>query len=135
MTRLLTDSFRFCQLKILPSISPTDVQSVVPECPGPGARAGLALSEILRQVAGSDHHPGLRQGVVAQPELPDDPPVVAIVLGLIHVLPIEIRLEAAIEKLDLAELLAVKEESIVFISEKFWTELSFSRGILEMICL
>ena len=117
----MTDSFRFCQLKISPTISPTDVQSVHPECPGPGANTGLALSEILRQASRSDHHPGLRQGVVAQPELPDDPPVVAIVLGLLHVLPIEIRLEAAIEKLDLAELLAVKEESIIFISEKFWT--------------
>ena len=56
----------------------------------------VALSENLRLPTGSDHHLGLLQRVVTKPQLPYDPSVVAIVLGFIHVFPIEIRLEAAI---------------------------------------
>ena len=94
----MTYSFRFFQLLIFNNIHFTEVQSVHPNSPWLTARNLVALSENLRLLSGSDHHLGLLERVVAKPELPYDPPVVAIVLGFVHIFPIEIWLEAATRK-------------------------------------
>ena len=62
---------------------------------GAASRGGQGKAPSHPEAPRSHHHGGGFEGIVAEPELPNDAPVVTVILSFIEILPVQVGLKAA----------------------------------------